>query len=162
MWADPNDLAGVGCIDCFLGAGDEAGLDAAAKMLSQQGPPEPFLVKQAASTGEKVAVKPTTQDQIFNLINTVAKGILSERLASQQTKLSTAQAAAAAQQSKVQAQNYVMQQLKSGNAVMVDKGWLDKFSASSSAVKWGTTALIVGGVALLGYALFKRSKRSKR
>jgi hypothetical protein len=150
MWSDPNDLAGVGCIDCFLG-------DMGASVN-----PAVFAAEQSLLLANQVAVKPTTQDQIFNLINTIAGGILQERLAVQQTKLSSAEAAAAAQQSKVQAQNYVMQQLQQGKAVMVDKTWLDKFSASGGVVQTASTVLIIGGVALLGYAAYRWYAKPKR
>lgn len=138
MWADPYDLAGMD-----LG--------------------EPTTAEQilASDTGTAVAVNPTTETQIFNLIGTVAKGLLDIQQTSAQTKMSTAQAAAAAEASKVMAQNYVMQQLQAGKSVLVPEGWLQKYSASDTLTKWLTPILIIGGIGMLGYVAYKYTQKRK-
>jgi hypothetical protein len=120
----------------------------------------PDEVARILASGESTAtVAPTTETQIFNLINTVAKGLLDVQQTQAQTKLSTAQIAAAAEASKVQAQNYVMQQLQQGKQVMVPETWLQKYGSSDTATKWLTPILIIGGVGLLGYAAWKYSQK---
>jgi hypothetical protein len=106
---------------------------------------------EAATT--TVAIQPTTQDQVFNTINLVAQGILNERIAKQNVKMTEAQATAATEQAKASATNYVMQQLQKGEAILMPKtapvttpGW----------ASWGSKILVIGGVALLGYVLWKK------
>ncbi len=113
----------------------------------------------SSSGAPQVAVQPSTSSQIFNLINTVAKGMLDVQKTQAQTKLSTAQAAALSQASKVQAQNYVMQQLQQGKQVMVPESWLQKYASSGTLTKWLTPILIIGGVGLLGYAVYLYTKK---
>ena len=119
----------------------------------------PAAVK--ASSDPKVAVQPSTETQVFNLIDTVAKGLLAVEQVSAQTKLSTAQIAAKAEASKVQAQDYVMQQLQQGKQVMVPQSWLQQYASSDTLTKWLTPILIIGGVGLLGYAVYKHMKNKK-
>jgi hypothetical protein len=104
--------------------------------------------------GEMVAVQPTTQDQVFNTINLVAQGILNERIAAQNVKMTQAQAKAATAQAQAAASNYVMQQLQQGEAVLVPKAAV----STPSWAKWGGSAMVIGGVALLGYAIWKFQK----
>ncbi len=152
MWADPYDLAGLG----------EPMTAEQVQMLNANYSPEEVARIVAGSQPDQVAVAPTTEAQIFNLINTVAKGLLDVQQTQAQTKLSTAQIAANAEASKVQAQNYVMQQLQQGKQVMVPESWLQKYSASDTMTKWLTPILIIGGIGLLGYALYKYTKGAKR
>jgi hypothetical protein len=114
----------------------------------------------SASGAPQVAVQPSTSAQIVNLVNTVAKGLLEVQQTQAQTKLSTAQIAAAAEASKVQAQNYVMQQLQQGKQVMVPETWLQKYGSSDTLTKWLTPILIIGGVGLLGYIAYVYMKKS--
>jgi hypothetical protein len=109
----------------------------------------------------QVAVQPSTSAQMFDLANVIAQGLLNVQKTQAQTKLSTAQAAALAEASKVQAQNYVMQQLQQGKQVMVPQGWLEKYTTSDTLTKWLTPILIIGGVGLLGYAVYKYSQQRK-
>lgn len=113
----------------------------------------------SASGAPQMAIQPSTSSQMLNLANTIAKGLLDVYQTQAQTKLSTAQIAAAAEASKVQAQNYVMQQLQQGKSVMVPESWLQKYAASDTATKWLTPVLIIGGVGLLGYAAYLYTKK---
>jgi hypothetical protein len=169
MWADQHDLSGF--YGGGLGADYLPTLEQAKMNLEYsrtQGDPldaGSLQVLRAAgisldpavssSTGTAtVAIQPTTQDQVFNTINLVAQGILNERIAAQNVKMTQAQAQAATEQAKAAATNYVMQQLQKGEAVLVPKTAV----STPPWAKWGSTALIVGGVALLGYALWKFQK----
>jgi hypothetical protein len=150
MWADPYDLAGLG-----LGATAATYSSGEEIPAEQQAQAQQIMASRTASEAA-VAVQPSTETQIFNLVNTVAKGLLDVQQTNAQTKLSTAQIAALAEASKVQAQNYVMQQLQQGKQVMVPQSWLEKYSTSGTLTKWLTPILIAGGVGLLGYVLWKK------
>jgi len=153
MWADPYDLAGLGlgATAATYSSGEEIPAD-------QQAQAQQIIASRTASEAT-VSVQPSTETQIFNLVNTVAKGLLDVQQTNAQTKLSTAQIAALAEASKVQAQNYVMQQLQQGKQVMVPQSWLDKYATSGTLTKWLTPILIIGGVGLLGYAAWKYSQK---
>ena len=137
-------------------AGAQANLPEIAKTYGATAPAAP-----SATGAPQIAVQPSTETQIFNLVNTVAKGFLSIQQTNAQTKLSTAQIAALAEASKVQAQNYVMQQLQQGKQVMVPQSWLEKYTTSDALTKWLTPILIIGGIGLLGYAAYKFSQQRK-
>lgn len=153
MWADPYDMAGMD-----LG---EPMTAEQIQTLNANYSPEDVAKILAGGSEAAVAVNPTTETQIFNLIGTVAKGLLDIQQTGAQTKMSTAQAAAAAEASKVMAQNYVMQQLQSGKSIMLPESWLQKYGASGTLTKWLTPMLIIGGIALLGYAAYKYSQKRK-
>jgi hypothetical protein len=166
MWADQHDLSG------FYGGGlgVDPTLDQAKMNLeysrSQGDPLDEGSIRVLRAAGisldpamggsaDVVAVRPTTQDQIFNTFNLVAQGILNERIAKQNVKMTEAQLKAATEQSKAAAANYIMQQLQKGEAVLVNKSLV----STPPWAKWGGTALVIGGVALLGYALWQFQKR---
>jgi hypothetical protein len=154
MWADPYDLAG-------MDLGEPATAEQIQALNANYSPEQVAQILASNAGSSSVAVNPTTETQIFNLIGTVAKGLLDIQQVGAQTKMSTAQAAAAAEASKVMAQNYVMQQLQSGKSVLLPESWLQKYSASGTATKWLTPVLIIGGIALLGYAAYKYSQKRK-
>jgi hypothetical protein len=137
-------------------AGAQANLPEVTKSVGVTAPAAP-----SATGAPQIAVQPSTETQIFNLVNVVAKGLLAVQQTNAQAKLSTAQIAALAEASKVQAQNYVMQQLQQGKQVMVPQSWLEKYSTSDTLTKWLTPILILGGLGLLGYAAYKYSQQRK-
>lgn len=153
MWADPYDMAGMDLGEPITAEQIQT--------LNANYSPEDVAKILAGGSEAAVAVNPTTETQIFNLIGTVAKGLLDIQQTGAQTKMSTAQAAAAAEASKVMAQNYVMQQLQSGKSIMLPESWLQKYGASDTLTKWLTPMLIIGGIALLGYAAYKYSQKRK-
>ena len=166
MWADSYDLAGLGdpmTAEQIQMLKANYSPEDVAKILAQQGSSGDIakVLAQQGSSGDSVAVAPTTEAQVINLINTVAKGLLEVQQTNAQTKLSTAQIANA-EASKVQAQNYVMQQLQQGKQVMVPQSWLQAYTSSGTLTKWLTPILIIGGVALLGYAAYRYTKKGGR
>lgn len=169
MWADQHDLSG------FYGGGlgVDPTLDQAKMNLeysrSQGDPLDEGSIRVLRAAGisldpavggsaDVVAVRPTTQEQVFNTMNLIAQGILNERIAKQNVKMTEAQLQAATEQAKASATNYVMQQLQKGEAVLMPKTAVN----TPPWAKWGGTALVIGGVALLGYAVWKYMQKSRK
>lgn len=146
MWADPYDLAGLD---------DGMTPEQIKTLVANYSPDEVAKILSQQSGGQAASVQPTTQQQIVNLASMIAQGILDIEKAKAQTKLSAAQEKAAAEASKVAAQNYVMQQLQQGKSVLLPQNWLQAYQGSSGWIKWATPVLVIGGVALLGYAIYR-------
>jgi hypothetical protein len=178
MWADPYDLAGLGVtledaklnLKYSLTQGDPLDPDSLRALQAAGISTDPAAYSTTGISTDPavfpagtnlVSVQPSTETQMFNLANVLAKGFLTIQQTKAQTKLSTAQIAALAEASKVQAQNYVMQQLQQGKQVMVPQSWLEKYTTSDALTKWLTPILIIGGVGLLGYAAYKYSQKRK-